>query len=582
MNSNQCAPASCYVRSASGVWQRLGATGFGYSDGDAVELRLLDAVRSCRDVSLFSEDLRALQTDWPSTYHLSPLRANLLRPFHDRLRAGSVLELGAGCGAITRFLGESGAEVLAVEGSPRRASIVVERCRDLPRVQVVADRIEAFATDRRFDVVTLIGVLEYARVFVQAPDPVQHLLKVAASFLAPGGVLLLAIENQLGLKYLHGSAEDHLGRAMFGINDSYGADTAVTFGRRELSQRVQRAGLACIDQYVPLPDYKTPVSMLYPAGLQSADTAPGWDPSPLLAGSAVFDQQRPPHPSFSLEMAWQVVGRNGLAADLANSFLMACGRAHSDLRTVAASTPDAAAAEAPVVLAAHYGGQRTARFTRETQFTVVDGVVATRQRKMAQTQPLDQAGWVHEPYHAGRLWFDELLQIVNRPGWTLDALARWAAVWISALSAEPAAPPDTASPGLRKFSHLLAPRYLDAAPFNFILAPDGSGHFFDLEWTYSTAVPLEFVVLRGLYLSFDRVTSCARPAAGMPAKQFDLAMQVMEACGLVLDLEAGDLDAFVQVFNGFQNHASGRPADEVHPATRAMGATEWPVRRLYT
>ena len=579
MNIHQQAPAGCYTATADGVWQRRTATAFGYSDGDAVESRLLDALRRSRDVGLFSEELRALQTDWPSTYHLTALRGNLLRPFQARLQGASVLELGAGCGAITRFLGESGADVLAVEGSPRRASIVVERCRDLPRVQVVADRIEAFETHRRFDVVTLIGVLEYARVFVEAPDPVQRLLEVAVSFLAPGGVLLLAIENQLGLKYFHGSAEDHLGRAMFGINDSYGPDTAVTFGRRELAQRVQRAGLACVDHYVPLPDYKTPVSMLYPAGLQSSDAAPGWDPSPLLAGSAVFDQQRPAHPSFSLEMAWQVVGRNGLAADLANSFLMACGRQGADVCTTA---PGSADAGSPVVLAAHYGGPRVARFARETQFVLRDGMVATRTRKTGETRALGQASWVHEPYLPGRLWIDELLQIVNRPGWTVDALVRWAEVWIGALRAEPAAAPDTAGPGLRKFSHLLAPRYLDAAPFNFIVDASGRGRFFDLEWSYSTAVPLEFVVLRGLYLSFDRVTSCARPAAGMPAKQFDLAMQVMEACGLVLDLQAGDLDAFVQVFNGFQNHASGRPADEVHAATRALGATEWPVRRLYT
>ncbi|WWL44975.1 class I SAM-dependent methyltransferase [Pseudomonas parakoreensis] len=72
---------------------------------------------------------------------------------------GDVLEIGAGCGAITRYLGEQGGNVLALEGSARRASIARSRTRDLPNVSVLAETFENFQVEKKFDVITLVGVL---------------------------------------------------------------------------------------------------------------------------------------------------------------------------------------------------------------------------------------------------------------------------------------------------------------------------------------------------------------------------------------------------------------------------------------
>ncbi|SVE34537.1 uncharacterized protein METZ01_LOCUS487391, partial [marine metagenome] len=86
---------------------------FNFSDGIEVENKIYKVLSHIKDKSVFSEELGCSFDDWASEYHFSRKRANLLRhiPFK---RLDHVLELGAGCGAITRQLGETGAIITAV------------------------------------------------------------------------------------------------------------------------------------------------------------------------------------------------------------------------------------------------------------------------------------------------------------------------------------------------------------------------------------------------------------------------------------------------------------------------------------
>lgn len=155
----------------TGIWENPGFSGIAYSDGDEVEQRLAKVIADAADLSVLSDELKQHIIDWPSHYHLSSSRANILRPFAHHLAGAEVLEIGAGCGAITRYLGEIGAHVLALEGSKRRAAIARARTRDLPQIQVLAESFDGFQSDARFDVITLIGVLEYANLFVSGQNP---------------------------------------------------------------------------------------------------------------------------------------------------------------------------------------------------------------------------------------------------------------------------------------------------------------------------------------------------------------------------------------------------------------------------
>ncbi|MDP3744465.1 MAG: class I SAM-dependent methyltransferase [Methylotenera sp.] len=539
---------------------------FAYKDTGDSESRIYKIIKNANDRSVFSTELINQANDWTTYYHLTPLRSNILRPFVQQIATGRTLELGAGCGAITRFLGELGGKVVAVEGSPDRARIIGNRCSELKNVTVIADLIQNFEPEEKFDVVTLIGVLEYAQIYVDEPDPIQFMIKLAKSFLKENGLLIIAIENQLGLKYLCGAAEDHLGRPMVGINDSYTNKSPITFGREELTSYIEDAGFKSVDLYVPLPDYKTPVSIIYPKGFEDESRAAGWDASPILAGSAVFDRQRPQFPTFSLECAWGVVGRNKLAQDLANSFLFAVRVKPTD--------------KAEKVLAAHYGSQRPARFAKETQFILEKNRLTTQTRSVADTAHLAKSSWDIGSYRIGKLWFDELLLIINRPSWQFAELSQWAGVWIEALRSTPAAPASTAIQELRHFSTLLPPKYIDATPTNFIVGKTGKGEFFDLEWNFSTALPIEFIVFRCLFITLHRVTSCARPAGDVTPKLYDLTMDIMERHRLTVS--ADDLDLFLAIFNAFQNQTQDLDASVMNGLTAELDRANLPVRQLFT
>lgn len=223
-----------------------------YSDGD-IETELLDIVTHNDDF----DDLLKKDKRWPIVYHLSHLRHNILNwyPFSE---GAQILEVGAGCGALTGFLCEKGAHVTAVELTRRRAEINYQRHKNRENLDIYVGDIFKVDFDHKFDYVTVIGVLEYAAFMSEAKDPYSDFLNRVKSFLKPGGHILLAIENRFGLKYFAGAREDHSARFFDGVN-GYADDSRVrTFTKGELEKLLDKNALGAHRFYYPLPDYKFP------------------------------------------------------------------------------------------------------------------------------------------------------------------------------------------------------------------------------------------------------------------------------------------------------------------------------------
>ena len=264
--------------------------------------------------------------DWSSEYHLTRKRAQLLKHFAfdpDQ----SVLEIGSGCGAITRFLGETFATVVAVEGSRRRARIGRLRTRGMDHVQVVCAPLQELQFQKKFDIVVVVGVLEYAASFGgDVADPYDDFLRRCRESLTDSGTLILAIENQFGLKYFAGMGEDHTGKPFDGLEGySSGRHAVRTFGRHELDAMLERH----FDRtafFYPFPDYKIPSAVLSEAALHDIDAAS------LVAAYPVRDYAHEHRRRlFDDALVWEELGRNQMAPLLAPSFLVVAGNSGSPM-----------------------------------------------------------------------------------------------------------------------------------------------------------------------------------------------------------------------------------------------------------
>lgn len=173
------------------------------------------------------------------------------------------MEIGCGMGAITSLLCEKCKAVTAVELSQRRAIGTLLRCRDKENLEIIVGNLNDISFEQKFDYITLIGVLEYQGSYTDTANPYLDFLKKIKSFLKPTGKLLIAIENQYGLKYWCGAPEDHTGVPFEGMNQYTLSDKKVrTFSKADLTELVKMSGFANTYFYYPMPDYKMP-SVIY-------------------------------------------------------------------------------------------------------------------------------------------------------------------------------------------------------------------------------------------------------------------------------------------------------------------------------
>ena len=221
-----------------------------YSDG-IIEDEILKIVEEKKDfTSVILNDNR-----WPVLYHLSPERRNLLEWYPFKKEA-DLLEIGAGCGAITGLLCEKVKKVTAVELSKRRAEVIYNRYKELKNLEIIVGNFEDIRFDLKFDYITLIGVLEYAATFIKSSNPYKTFLSKVGTLLENSGKLIIAIENKFGLKYFAGAGEDHTGRMFDGVEGYLNYSPAETFGKEELLTLLGEAGFDISDFYYPYPDYK--------------------------------------------------------------------------------------------------------------------------------------------------------------------------------------------------------------------------------------------------------------------------------------------------------------------------------------
>jgi len=281
-----------------------------YTDGE-IEDRMLEIAKET-GAEGFDKAVEE-EKSWPILYHFSPIRQNILR-WYPLKAEDKVLEIGAGCGAITGALTEKAGRVDAVDLSKKRSLVNAYRNRECGNLRLFLGNFETVEPHlpRDYSVITLIGVLEYGELYIEGEEPFKAFLEKVRGHLAPGGTLLVAIENRLGMKYFAGCTEDHTGHYFEGIEGYREGSRAKTFSKPALEKLLASAGFKEQRFFYPYPDYK------FPMAVYSDESLP--KKGELTANRMNFDRQR--MVLFNETKAYDTMIEDGLFPLFANSFLV--------------------------------------------------------------------------------------------------------------------------------------------------------------------------------------------------------------------------------------------------------------------
>lgn len=292
-----------------------------YSEGAGEDL-LLELVKEHPEAEY--PNLIQNTRSWSVMYHLTHERENICS-FLPIKKTDRVLEIGSGCGAVTGCLARMAGHVTCIELSKKRSTINAVRHKMLDNIEIIVGNFEDIEQDleEKYDYITLIGVLEYAASYIGGADPYHDILKRVNRHLKEGGKLVIAIENQLGLKYFAGCKEDHTGILYDGIEGYRNSEGVRTFSRSGLKTLLKESGYTG-RFYYPYPDYKLPHTIYSDERLPHTGE--------LNTNIRNFDADR--IVTFDESKVFDTLIENGKFQDFANSFLVLAGTGESDKNEV--------------------------------------------------------------------------------------------------------------------------------------------------------------------------------------------------------------------------------------------------------
>lgn len=391
-------------------------------------------------------------------FQVDPARSNILRSLD--IRPDSVvLEIGAGGGALSRYLAESVEILDTLEPRVALAEAAAARLAEFENTRVFAGDLSDVPPAPTYDLIVAIDQLR------ETAGAADLWLARAAALLSPGGSIVIAETNRLGAKFLIGSPDDGSGLVFDSIEGYPRGSTDRALSRSQLVALVSAAGLEP-RVLVALPDHRLARVVADPSRLDGEHARLLSDLA--LTPSPDYGTRRPK--LADERRVWEQLVQEGLGGDLANSFVIVA--AASGSRPL--WNPDR--------LAVYFSWQRAAEYTSQT---VVhrsrERVIFTRHYPRADPST---ALSVHDSSYEFVVGSTLASVIADAPD---DRVAAWLAEWRELLV-------DFSAKG--QF-------WLDLHPGNVIIGPDGALVPIDLE--FETDVhDVDFAVRRGL-LTVSRI-----------------------------------------------------------------------------
>ena len=434
-------------------------------DNSQLAGRIFETCRNANDLSVFSSEFLGAMPGSDFEYHFGRYRHCLLRPLGIS-EGDRVLELDCEYGALSRYLGETGAQVTALATTQSHAMLAKMRCRDLDNVEVISGSIDAL-TSRQFDWIILCG---------HVPDN----LSVIAGLLSDSGKLAVAAENKFGVHAFNDTSPS--GSDNWTFSAPFNRKNAVAI--RPLRDKLVQAGLQETSFWYPFPDHTKPNVFLSDAGLSE----PAFMPEELLAKNYAPSVDGSANRHFLDPLVLRELTRDGMLPEMAPAFLV-----------VASLTPQN---QASTPLALSYSVGRRPEFCTETRIEKQSGQLVVNKLPLfpdlehkanidgyALHQNLEQTQYIKGPL---LLW---PLTELRAKGGGVDELVSALQPWFSFLMHK--AVYKSSGEQNRLADYWVEGLYQDCTPFNLIQSEQGLVYI-DQEWQPQTEISLGWVVVRGI------------------------------------------------------------------------------------
>lgn len=210
--------------------------------------------------SVYDENDIIKKNNWIYLKEMSKYRGNIV-DWLPLEKEAQVLEIMAGCGVITGKLSEKVKHVTCLESSSVKSQISAYRNMEKDNITIYVSDYTQFVNNitEKYDYIVWVdGVEDYKRI---APDYNEFglLIEDMKKLLKVGGKLIVAVNNEFGLRYWAGYQEEVTGRYFEGIEGYPNVQGRKGFTKNILSETFQKAGYRKIKFYYPYPDYTFPV-----------------------------------------------------------------------------------------------------------------------------------------------------------------------------------------------------------------------------------------------------------------------------------------------------------------------------------
>lgn len=222
-------------------------------------------------------------------YHLSTQSQNIINwfPFTKEME---VLELCGNYGEITGTLCDKCKNVITIEPNIEKARLLGKRHQQRENLEVVVGNLHDIRLEKKFDIITLIGVIPYIKELMGKDVKLIELIRYLERFLSEDGKFVLAVDNKFGLRYFSGHPENILNEQFESlIGYSNKVEKIETFTKKSLQNMINDLGYNA-KFYYPLPDYRLPNVIFTDSEPAKYNSVDKYVPYSTLKSNTVFNE----------------------------------------------------------------------------------------------------------------------------------------------------------------------------------------------------------------------------------------------------------------------------------------------------